>query len=718
MAGAQQSWRCIALPVVVIFAAASALVACSGGDSSVDDGFVVEQDVVNAQDEFLKFATQRLDPSSPLSVMAHAERAARDDSFEWDADAVTAESFAPSFAKLDGYEDTADFDLLYLMNLWYGYRDVLAPEVNKAIEQRIRDFKFWYTDPTPAGHIDQRWYWSENHRLIFHAIEYLAGQAFPDEKLGTNGATGKEHRERAKRFIDEWLDEKGTYGFVEWHSDVYYQKDVDALITLIEWVDDDDLVERASSLLDLFLFDIALHQLRGNNGVTHGRSYMKDKSNAFDQDVFGLSKLLFGTTDEQYVSPTDAGSVLLARAKRYRLPAVIRRVARSRATYVDNEHMNVPLDPAGSPSDPPPDGIAFDDPDNVPFWWDRGALTAAPIVPLTLETADKYGLWETDFFKPFTGLRDATGGDSDTAADLAAQLAPMVALGLLSEVHTTTYRSPEVMLSSALDYRPGAFGEQYHAWQATLDERAIVFTTHPRNVPQQGTEWPDSDGYWTGNGSMPRSAQDQNVAIHLYAPAFSSQTSGLLDHFQYLDSTHAYFPTEHFDQVVREGNWTFGRKGDGFVALYSWRPPEWREPLAGEFTHGLTKPFDLVASGGADNVWIVEVGDTEHNGSFDEFRTAIQHAPVDVRPRPRQADGLPGGFDVTFESSTRGAMTFGSDGPLTVDGEQVAQRFERRYDNPWSRADWKATTINIADDEGDVVLDLAAGTRRAGSTGD
>src|SRR5262245_57003200 len=169
------------------------------------------------------------------------------------------------------------------------------------------------------------------------------------------------------------------------------------------------------------------------------------------------------------------------------------------------------------------------------------------------------------------------------------------------------------MLSSALDYRPGAFGEQYHAWQATLDERAVVFTTHPRNLPERGTEWPDSDSYWTGTGSMPRSAQDENVAIHLYAPSFASQSGPPLDHFQSLAQTHAYLPTEHFDEVVRAGRWTFARKGDGYVALYSWREPQWRAPLPDEFTNGLTRDFDLVAPGGPDNVWIVEVGDaTQH----------------------------------------------------------------------------------------------------------
>lgn len=718
MAGPRRWHQHVALLIGLTIAATAMGTACSGGNDAVSNGFVDEQDVTAAQNDFLEYATQHLDPTSPLSVLAHAERAKRDASFRWDAHAVTAQSFASSFAKLDGYEDTADFDLLYLMNLWYGYRTQLDPSVATAIEQRIRDFKFWYTDPTPAGVIDQRWYWSENHRLIFHAIEYLAGQAFPNDHIGTNNATGREHQARAKHFIDDWLDEKGTYGFVEWHSDVYYQKDVDALITLIEWAKDDALVERASSMLDLFLFDIAIHQLHGNNGVTHGRSYMKDKSNAPDEDVFGLSKLLFDTTKEPYVSPTDAGAVLLARAHRYRLPAVIRRAARSSTTYVDRERMNVPLDPTDSPTDPPPDGIAFDDPDNVPFWWDRGALTAAPIVPLTLETADKYSLWETDFFKPFAGLRDVTGGDPAVAAKLAAQLAPMIALGLLSEVHTETYRSPAAMLSTALDYRPGAFGEQYHAWQATLDEHAIVFTTHPKNLPQQGTEWPDSDGYWTGTGSMPRSAQDKNVAIHIYAPAFPSQESGLLSHFQYLDYTHAYFPTEAFDEVVRDGHWTFGRKGDGFVALYSWHIPAWRAPLPGEFTHGLTKPFDLTAPGGAANVWIAEVGDTKHNGSFTKFREAVGAALVDVQPRPDRPDGLSGGFDVTYDSPTRGTMRFGSDGQLTVGGKPVDQRFDNRFDNPWTKVGWKQTDIKIADDDGELVLDLAAGSRRARATGD
>jgi hypothetical protein len=75
------------------------------------------------------------------------------------------------------------------------------------------------------------------------------------------------------------------------------------------------------------------------------------------------------------------------------------------------------------------------------------------------------------------------------------------------------------------------------------------------------------------------------------------------------------------------------------------------------------------------------------------------------------ADGLPGGFDVTFASPTEGRIAFGQDGPLTVDGDEVPLRNEARYDNPWAQVPFGSDTYEIGDDEGGLVLDFAAGTR-------
>ncbi len=414
------------------------------------------------------------------------------------------------------------------------------------------------------------------------------------------------------------------------------------------------LARRAAAMLDLFLYDIALHQLQGNNGVTHGRSYMKDKSKATDEDVFGLTKLLFDTTDRPYTSRSDTGATFLADAERYRLPEVIRRVARTSKPFVDREHHGAPIDLDQPFSTDPPSPIAdisFTDPESIPFWWERGALTAWQAVPLTLATIEERSLWETTLFQPFKPLADVAGGDPDVARQLAHALRCMINIGLLADVDTVTYRSGEAMLSSALDYRAGCFGNQYHAWQATLDEDAVVFTTHPGNEPRTGTgRWVDADLYWSGSASMPRSAQQGAAAIHMYAPQFASPAGPPLDAFSYLPFTHAYFPTERFDEVRQVGGWTIGRKGDGYVALWSWRPTQWRQhDPATVFTNGLTQSFDLVAPGGADNVWIAEVGGAEQWGDFDAFVAAVTAAPVQVQPtrhRGRHLAGLRGQLPV------------------------------------------------------------------------
>ncbi|MEZ5267001.1 MAG: hypothetical protein R2789_00020 [Microthrixaceae bacterium] len=42
-----------------------------------------------------------------------------------------------------------------------------------------------------------------------------------------------------------------------------------------------------------------------------------------------------------------------------------------------------------------------------------------------------------------------------------------------------------------------------HAWQATIDHNARVFTTHPQNPTPQSLDWSEDAGYWTGSASMP-----------------------------------------------------------------------------------------------------------------------------------------------------------------------------------------------------------------------
>jgi hypothetical protein len=682
------------------------------GDGYADPAWFAER-----QEDYLAFATEELQPTSILNVLAHAERAKRDPDFTWDADAVTPETFAEQLDGIAGWKDTSDFDVLYLVNLLFGYSDQLSPELVAAVEEAITGFEFWYTEPTPDGVVDEKYYWSENHRIIFHTVEYLWGQQHPDIVFTNDGRTGAEHRDEARGRILEWLDEKAELGFTEWHSDVYYQKDVTPLLTLVEWADDPEVATRAAMVLDLFLFDVGLHLHDGNLGATHGRSYMKDKSKAQDQDVFHLSKLLFEDTDLPYLSRGEAGATLLARAQRYRIPEVLREVAASDEPMVDLERMGVPLDPtAPIEADPvAPYGRDFEDPDNLEFWWERGAQPAWQITPITVDAINAYDLWDTPTFAPFQPLRDIVGDDTAAAQTLLQGLAPVLSFALLDEANTVTYRTGEVMLSTVQDFRPGTYSDQHHVWQATLDEHAIVFTTNPKNEPFEGADaWPDADGYWTGSGSLPRSVQHGAAGISLYAPR--TPEAGPLAGFDRLDVTHAWFPTERFDEVVRDEGWTFGRAGDGYVGLWSWRAPEWRTYEPGEvFTDGLTEPFDLVAPGGADNVWVVQVGEAS-DGTFEEFQAQLRAATPSVSTRPDTTDGYPGGFDVTFVSPTEGELQVGQDGPFVVDGDEVPLRNDLRYDNPWAQVPFASSRYELGGDTGTLDLDFDTGTRTATAT--
>jgi hypothetical protein len=706
----------IALVATMVATGCRVLLAPNPPGPPSSDGFVDPAYWTARQNSYLDAGSTTFSPGSFTNLIVNAEHARRTGT-AFDTAGIHLSDFANSFSRMDNFVDTADFDLTYLMNLWYGYRDLLPADVRAATEAHFKSFKYWFTDPQPANTVDQRYYWSENHRLLFHTDEYLAGQAFPNDVFSSDGNTGDWHRRRAAGFIDTWLTEKARYGFTEWHSDVYYQKTFDALLTIVEWVQDPVLARRAAMTLDLLMFDMALHIQKGNFGATHGRSYMKDKSVATDQDTFNLTKLAFDDTSLPYTDGSDPGATLLARAQKYRLPAVVLRVAQSKHTTVDQEHMGLDLDPA-APVDTTRTGIdghSFSDPSQVEFFWEKGLQTAWQTVPLTLDTLDQYNLWESDFFKPFKPIADITGGDRNVARNLAQQLEPMLGFAFLLGVDTYTYRSDSVMLSTAQSYRPGRFGEQTHVSQATLDERAIVFTTHPKNEPQSGTQWPDDDGYWTGTGSLPRAAQHGALSMSLYAPTFASPGPPLTA-FRYLDYTHAYFPQERFDEVVQQNGWTFGRKGDGYVALWSWRPTQWRSYSdPGIFTHGLTQPFDLVAPGGADDVWLTQVGDAATFGDFATFRSRVTGGAIDVTARPA-ANGLAGGFDVSYASPTEGLVHFGTTGPLTVKGADVPIASGMRYDNPWAQARVGAQQITIADQAGALALDFATVTRTATAT--
>ena len=701
-----------------------------GGKRGFVDADLTEQ----RQLEWLEFATETpINPGSVANVLAHLERNERDPSFTVAPGVVPDDAWDAIFDKMWRLRDTSDFDALRFIDLLYshGGHPAASAALWEKTEQALRDFKYDYADPTPERIVDgeqvvdNMWYWTENHHLIFRVCEYLAGQRMKKEVFSATGLTGKQHMKRAEPFLFQWLEERALLGFTEWHSNVYYNLDIRPLLTLVEFAKNKKLRKKASMVLDLVLLDVALHTHRGTFGATHGRSYIKDKASANTEDTFDAAKMLFDDTVLPYTGGGSATAVAFARAQKYRLPEVIRRIAVHDEPMVDRERMNLPLDevppedPATAPLPEAPFGWDFRDEAYLPFWWSMNAQSVWQLLPLTFEVGERENLWAAQF-SPFKLLRDIVWVEGDFPATIiqaqnaTRALWPLINQALLKEVNTYTYRTGDYMLSTAQDYRKGVRGSQTHTWQATLSERAMVFTNHPsyRPVEEGGTipddwNWQQEDepgpGYWTGESAQPRSAQHENVGISIYSPQYEPAPS--LD-FNFREETHAYFPVAHFDEVVRAGNWTFGRKDDGYVALYSWRDVAWRGGQPEVFENaGLD--FDLVAEGGADNVWVVECGRlADWPGGFAAFQAAFTDASVTVTPTEDA-------FDVTFTSPSRGVVELGWEGPIVVGGAPHALSDYPRFDNPFVQTEFGETKYQISYDESSLLLDFKKKKRKA-----
>src|SRR5690606_3041234 len=121
-------------------------------------------------DAFLAFATAGgVSTSNPLAAIALLEAAER---------GIVPEpapgTFGPSacdadVARIAPMADTTPFVLRYMLNAWLGYHPhpALDPVLWQKTKEAFLSFKFWYSDPQPEGITDDKWYWSENHQIIF-----------------------------------------------------------------------------------------------------------------------------------------------------------------------------------------------------------------------------------------------------------------------------------------------------------------------------------------------------------------------------------------------------------------------------------------------------------------------------------------------------------------------------------------------------------------------
>ncbi|UCD28498.1 MAG: hypothetical protein JSV03_15680 [Planctomycetota bacterium] len=370
--------------------------------------------------------------------------------------------------RIDQRIDCADFDMAFALRL---IRLGAGTEQDRQrIKQSALGFKYWRDEPGKDGMC----YHSENHRLLYHSAQLIAGNLWPEEIFTNSGNTGRRQAELGKRRCLEWLDEIEANGYDEFLSTTYVPITVGAVMNLVDFADDPDISRRAIRQMDKIYRMLAEHSFDGIMMGPQGRSYRY----ILYPQILGTQSLL------SYATPRAVESF------------------RSWTVFV-----------ASSPKYQPPNEIE--------------KLMQAPLSKLYRQAHYLINLKKTPDY--MLSSIEIPGSAREASFDGGLQ--------------------------------PGGHGYQQHIWHAMLARDCHVFTNHP-GASRDHTD--NRPSFWAGSRIMPRQTQRDNMLLQIFS----------LPEKEPIQFTHAYWPSEMFDRQEVRGNWIFGQKNTGYIALWCSTKPQ------------------------------------------------------------------------------------------------------------------------------------------------
>jgi hypothetical protein len=232
-------------------------------------------------------------------------------------------------------KDCADFVIQGILRLMYWERERprLSPEINAMMKDTILGFKYWVDEPGDTV----MYMGSENHRLLFHVAEWMAGQLFPTEEFTNSRMRGLYHATKGRMYITEWLRQRGRYGFDEWHSNSYYPICIAPLINVYDFAiyEDYKLQQMTGAVLDYMFFNLAADSLNGVFGTTHGRSYGIYVKYPDFEGTSSTCWLLYGTGSLTH--GTSGMSPVLVATSKYQAPQILTDIATDDTAVVESK---------------------------------------------------------------------------------------------------------------------------------------------------------------------------------------------------------------------------------------------------------------------------------------------------------------------------------------------------------------------------------------------
>ncbi len=403
-------------------------------------------------------------------------------------------------------KDCSDFRLSYILA---SVKKGLLPDyLVEEVKEAALGFSYW-TDEKAIGAMC---YGSENHALLFHTSQLLAGMLWQDEIFSCSGRTGREQMGVANQRISAWLEKIEKNGYSEFLSGSYSPLTAAAMLLVIDFADE-ELSARAVKLLDEMFYAFAHNTFDGIMYAPQGRVY------------------------RGVLTPWTAGTQTM---------------------------------------------IYFATGSGVPCG------------------VGAYGSW----LAPFADTKYKIPDDIEECIHKTGMY-----YGRAAGTRIQTYKGEHFMLTSLPiemvngecfgKFVPGAIGYQQHLSYATLGSNCFVYPQHPGG-PYDGVAI--RPGYWFGNGHFPAQKQWDNVLGQVF----------LIPDDHPIKFTHLYFPMRCFDEFEQDGSWLFGRKGEGYIAV-------WCSNELSLYDRDIAQGADWRASYGCA-AYLTVCGDTELNGSFELFK--------------------------------------------------------------------------------------------------
>jgi hypothetical protein len=480
----------------------------------------------------------------------------------------------------------ADFAMADLVRIHFLTSDY-ADEIKAAAES----FRFWLTYKE-----EDLVYWSENKAISFMSAHWLFHERYGWETYDyVNLRTRLLH----------YLQLKNSHGYYEFFSKVYSPYTLAALLNLVDFAQDEEIVLLAAGAARRLLGDMLM--VTNDLGVAYsvaGRDYWKVLYDPTDQNFNIMVYLLTGLHPDAS-SDMPPPSQLAGHLATTTLDVSVGGIYEYWNTTVDRSFYN-----GQSMESVAKDNANLTFVDRVLALWTTGGCCDSSNIIDSYDLVDSYEMWE---HPDLAELAVYHGASHDTLLYVTTAHASQIVGRSTSGAIINIFKRQSIALSSLELWNPGMYGVQTIPWVASTGSLAVWGAVGSARFAEHIFLPDKGDGCET-NG-LPYVSQQSNVALIIYFP--DSSLKSYLHGLGLNTDVVIHWPEHFFDETAQSSDWLFGREEEAYVAVkrgFSSQSDDVVRAVRSLYTNATVQ------------AWAVVIGCESMHGNFSNFVSVVSSA--------------------------------------------------------------------------------------------